>query len=129
MRLHKVLRLVVVLLLASTALDAHHSYADFEDRTVSVGGIIDRIMFVNPHVILTVRTKDSTVYTMTWSAATNLMNHGVGREDLKVGDEVTVSGSPSRKSAELSKITEIRRTRDGWSWSQTRLGAKVVAPL
>ncbi len=110
------LSLVTVLLLAGAIVDAHHSYADFEDRSVSVEGTIQHVLFANPHVVLMVKKDDATVYTMTWASATQLSRQGVGKEELKVGDRVVVSGSPSRKAPELSKIRDVRRTGDGWRW-------------
>jgi tRNA(Ile2) C34 agmatinyltransferase TiaS len=109
---------VVMAVFAGTpAVRAHHSYADFDqDRTVSVGGIIEKISFANPHTVLTLRTKDSTAYTITWAAGRQLSRQGVEANDLKVGDEVIVSGSPNRKAPELSKIREVKRTSDGWTW-------------
>jgi hypothetical protein len=109
---------VAVLVVSGTAfVSAHHSYADFDqDRSVSIEGTIDKVLFANPHVVLTVRMNDSTVYTMTWASATQLNRQGVGRADLKVGDKVIVSGSPSRKSPELSRISEVSRSTDGWRW-------------
>jgi hypothetical protein len=111
--------ITVLILSASTAIRAHHSYADFDqDRTVSIAGTIDKVLFANPHVVLTVKMDDSTLYTMTWASATQLNRQGVGRDDLKIGDKVIVSGSPSRKSAELSRISEVSRSADGWRWSK-----------
>jgi hypothetical protein len=113
-----VLTLVSVLILAGPALvSAHHSYADFDqDRSVSVEGTIASILFANPHVVMMVKKDDSTVYTMTWASATQLTRQGVGRDELKTGDRVIVSGSPSRKGPELSKIRDVRRMSDGWRW-------------
>ncbi len=113
-----VLTLVAVLIFAGTAaVGAHHSYADFDqDRSVSVEGTIESILFANPHVVMMVKKDDSTVYTMTWASATQLTRQGVGRDELKTGDRVIVSGSPSRKGPELSKIRDVRRMSDGWRW-------------
>ena len=106
-----------VVLAGSANTSAHHSYAGFDQhRTVSVGGTIEKIVFGNPHVVLTVRMKDSTVYTVTWMSGSQLTRQGVATDDLRVGDVVVVSGSPSRESAELAKISEVRRLSDGWTW-------------
>lgn len=118
MRIRSLILVVIVLALSGTrAIGAHHSYADFDqERTVSIEGTIDKVLFANPHVVLMVKKDDSTIYTMTWASATQLNRQGVGREDLKVGDKVLVSGSPSRKSPALSKISEVSRSTDGWRW-------------
>lgn len=117
---------VTVLILGGAAgAGAHHSYADFEqDRTVSVEGTIENVLFANPHVVLIVKMDDSMLYTITWASATQLTRQGVARGALKAGDRVIVSGSPSRKAPELSKIRDVRRTSDGWRWrSEGGLGS------
>jgi hypothetical protein len=107
---------VVILLTGSVAV-AHHSYADFDqDRTVSIEGTVEKVLFSNPHVVLTVRTRDAAAYTVTWNAANQLNRQGVPASQLKVGDTVVVSGSPSKVAAELSRISEVRRPSDGWAW-------------
>ena len=81
--------IVAVLILAGTAVGAHHSYADFDqDRSVSVEGTIQSILFANPHVVMMVKKDDSTVYTMTWASATQLTRQG--RSDSVFG-----AGRPS----------------------------------
>ena len=55
-------------------LRAHHSYAQFSDDIISVEGTLEKVMFVNPHVMLTIRAKDASVYTAEWVAAFTLQN-------------------------------------------------------
>ena len=107
--------------LAGGSVLAHHSYADFLlDQTVSVEGEVEELLFVNPHVILKVRAKDSYTYTATWRSAYQLGRTGVISTTLRVGDHVIVSGNPSRDTTAhgISKLTEVRRPADGWRWSQ-----------
>jgi hypothetical protein len=117
-----------VVLVAGANARAHHSYAGFDqDRVVSVEGTIEKIVFGNPHVVLTLRIKDSTAYTVTWTSGTQLSRQGVATDDLRISDVVVVSGSPSRTSPELSKIREVRRLSDGWTWRMTDGRATVAA--
>jgi Family of unknown function (DUF6152) len=60
---------------------AHHSYADFHDHVVSIEGTLEKVVFANPHTILTVRGKDA-VYTGNWRAAFQLNTMGVKPTDL-----------------------------------------------
>jgi len=55
----------VALLAGSVAVGAHHSYAKFSDNITSIEGTLEKVMFANPHVVLTIRTRDSSVYTAT----------------------------------------------------------------
>jgi hypothetical protein len=100
---------------------AHHSYTDFFDYFISVEGTIQRVLYANPHTILTLRTKDGILYTANWRAAYQLSRMGVEATSLKPGDVVVVSGTPSRDLAlrQLARLREVRRPSDGWTW---RLG-------
>ncbi len=108
----------VMVVVGSVAARAHHSYTNFGDDLVSVEGTLEQVMFANPHVTLTIRAKDSSVYKAIWVAAFTLENRGMKATDLKVGDAVVISGTPARdpKARELARIAEVRRLRDGWRW-------------
>ena len=110
--------IVLVALTAPTA-RAHHSYAAFNrEQTVSIEGDLVQVMFVNPHVVLTLRTRDEAVYRAEWQAAFQLQRGGVTVETLRPGDHVIVSGAPARDEALrlVSLLTEVRRPSDGWQW-------------
>ena len=112
-------QLLATLVLGISVVDqayGHHSYADYDDRTVTIEGTLEEVAFGNPHTVLTIRTPDAGVYTATWRTARQLLRDGVTGEHLKSGDVVAVSGNPSRVRADVSKITEVRRLRDGWAW-------------
>jgi hypothetical protein len=103
---------------------AHHSYANFSDNITSIEGTLEKVMFANPHVVLTIRTKDASVYTATWVAAFNLENRGMKATELKIGDVVVVSGTPARDPSvhEISRLEEVRRVSDGWRWLKNDAG-------
>jgi hypothetical protein len=118
---HPILAVALAFLLGSASGRAHHSYADFYDNVVSVEGTLEKVLFANPHTILTVRTKDA-VYTGNWRAAFQLHTMGVNATDLEVGDVIVMSGTPSRVVAahQLARLSEVRRASDGWSWRKDR---------
>jgi hypothetical protein len=120
----------MVILAGSTA-SAHHAYQEFQrDRIVTVEGAITRLEYQNPHVVLTVKTSDSSIYTVVWSAPSNLLRrYGFESTTLKVGDRVVVSGSPHRDASlrTLSLITEVRRPADGKVWSEPRRDTQASA--
>jgi hypothetical protein len=95
---------------------------DFPRREIRMRNTILALAFANPHTILTVRTKDATVDTGNWRAAFQLHTMGVKPTDLKVGDVIVMSGTPSRDAAahQLARLSEVRRMRDGWSWRKGR---------
>ena len=95
-----VIAVVGVMMLAGSSVRAHHGYANFFlDQRVSIEGDIQEVRYANPHVVLTIRTADSTIYTATWRAAYQVERAGVTRTTLKVGDHVIVTGAPPRDPA------------------------------
>ncbi|NOT28480.1 MAG: hypothetical protein HOP16_20555 [Acidobacteria bacterium] len=108
----------VCFLVSTVGTSAHHSYAGFSDHEVSVEGTLEKMMFANPHVTLTIRDKDSAVYTAVWVAAFTLENRGMKPTELKVGDVLVVRGTPARDPAvhDIARLEEVRRVGDGWRW-------------
>ena len=108
-----------LILAGGSAVYAHHGYANFYlDQNRSIEGELESVRFVNPHVVLTIRAADSTMYTATWNAAAQVERDGITRTTLKIGDHLIVTGAPPRDptSRELMPVWEIRRPRDGWRW-------------
>ena len=107
-------------LLAAVTLGAHHSYAAFDrEHPVSVEGDIESMLFVNPHVVVGLKTSDGS-YRVEWGALNQMMRWNITRDTLHVGDHVIVTAAPTHDPAErrLSLVTEIRRPADGWRWSR-----------
>ena len=73
---------------------AHHSYSQFHDHVVSVSGTLEKVVFANPHTMLTVRGETGTVYTGNWRSAFQLQRMGVNSTDLKIGDAVVIAARP-----------------------------------
>ena len=114
---------VAAIVLAGGSALAHHGYSNFfTDRSASIEGDIYQVRYGNPHVVLTIRASDSTLYTATWGPVYQVERDGVTKTTLKIGDHVIVSGAPprDRTSHELMPLWEIRRPRDGWVWKHKR---------
>lgn len=126
------LAILVALCLAAPDVQAHHSHTDFFlDRDTTLEGTIATIHFQNPHVLITVRTAGSTLYTAEWQGAQWLQSHpelvsegrGPVRNDtLKPGDHIVVVGSPPRDATlrTIVNLKEVRRPIDGWRWTCRR---------
>jgi hypothetical protein len=99
---------------------AHHGYENFfRGQRVSIEGVLEEITYANPHVVLKIRTDESTTYTALWEGIHGVERRGgVTRETLKVGDRLVVTGSPNRDPSahELALLREVRRPSDGWRW-------------
>ena len=117
---------LTALLFAATAVSAHHSYAAFDrDHPVSIEGDIARVLYANPHVVMTIRAADGN-YTVEWLSFSQLARWPEAKAtSLNVGDHVIVTARATHDRAEhrLSLVTDIRRPADGWSWSRPLLSA------
>ena len=116
---------LVVLLGAGAS--AHHAHPDFDlSRKVTVTGMLESMVWKNGHVLLTLRTADSTLYSAEWQGANQLYlrygcayNGPVTRDTLKVGDFLVVVGAPPIDPArhELVVLSELSRPSDQWHWN------------
>jgi hypothetical protein len=123
---------VAIVVLLGTAVFAHHSHPDFlTDQDATVEGTIEGIDFKNPHVVMTLRAEDSTVYTIEWKGAYYLRDNvrmvspvegSVESDTLKPGDRIVVVGCPPRDSSrhELVSLKRVERPLDGWLWTCRR---------
>jgi hypothetical protein len=128
-------RFAVALLVGTSiggaTLGAHHGYGGFFDpqqRTVLVDGTLEDLDYANPHVVMTIRTPDSVMYTITWQSPGWLQQAAaVTKTTFHAGDHLIVIGAPSRdaRSREVTRIREVRRPTDGWIW---RSGAPFAPP-
>ena len=105
-------------LAASASLQAHHSTAGVYDpaKEVKVTGALAKLQFVNPHgsIVVTVKNADGTTtdWTFTTGSATALATQGitkVGPNALKIGEEVTVMGTPVRNGSPLAGLRSLTR--------------------
>ena len=112
-----------ILLLAGISAQAHHFPAGFRlDQKLTVEGRLEALRYANPHVVLFIRTADGVLYSAEWQAASWLQFHGhVTLTTLRVGDQLVVTGAPSREpeSHELVRLKEVRRPSDGWTYKVT----------
>ena len=105
-------------LMAGASVQAHHSTAAIYDpaREVRVTGTLAALQFVNPHgsITVTVANDDGTTtdWTFTTGSATALAARGitkVGPNALRIGEELTVTGTPARNGSPLGGLKTITR--------------------
>jgi hypothetical protein len=93
---------VLVVVLSSVRLSAHHSFAaEFDEKKpVTLKGTISKMEWVNPHSWLYIDVKRADGKTEMWAlefgSPNQLYRRGWTRELLPVGAEVTVTGWLSR---------------------------------
>jgi len=112
-----------VLLVAGSLL-AHHSWGGFYDlhQQVILKGKVSKVAFKDPHVILTIETRDSGTWQAEMTSAADLQRRGFSEDTFKIGDFLEIVGSPSRDPEKhvVAAYWEIRRPADGfhWTWQQ-----------
>ena len=110
----------LALFLSCTGLWAHHSYSMFylTDHRVTLTGQVSKVSFANPHVMLTIETKNSGTWQAEWTNVASLTRQGVKPDTVQTGDFLEIEGSPARNpdSRVVSALQVIRRPADGWRW-------------
>lgn len=126
------LRLAIIaitcgLLAVALPIAAHHSFAGtyLEDaEPMTIEGTLASFQVRNPHSFVFVddiklKNKDGKPvrWSIEWGAAGQLAQQGVKTGTLKVGDKVTVTGSPGRNPEDHRlRMRRITRPSDGWTW-------------
>ena len=108
---------------ATTAVQAHHSYAATYDvtRQVKLEGKLVQFVYRNPHSFVHVMAADDKGveqrWAVEWSGTTQLGSAGVNKETLKVGDHVVIVARPSRVPGEYRALMlTLKRPSEGFAW-------------
>ena len=87
---------------------------------MSLEGEIASVAWVNPHILITLKTDDAKTYTVAWFSLGQLTSVGLTTESFQAGDRVVVTGSEHRDPEMLvvTLLTRIRRASGEWIWSK-----------
>ena len=106
---------LAAVLLASAAFpaSAHHSAAPFDmSKKISVSGTVEKWLWANPHSWLYLRAAkpDGTQEIWGFEAGSTgmLARTGWAAADMKPGDKVTVSASPSRDGQRVALLSQVQ---------------------
>jgi hypothetical protein len=110
-RIHSLTAIVVACFVPSLS-NAHHSFAEFDFAvTTELDGEIGSVFWRNPHVRLTLRTRDAEGSEQLWELEAQDVNslgrRGLGADTIKAGDHVKVAGNPSRRTAHSLFVTNV----------------------
>jgi len=105
---------VLVVLVASVAAEAHHSFAAEYDssKPVTVTGTVTRVEWTNPHARFYVDTKEPDGSITHWGfelgSPNLLIRYGFTRDLLKVGSEVTVEGFQAKDATKVANTKTVK---------------------
>ncbi len=106
--------LAAALFMASIALPAaaHHSAAPFDlSKQISMQGTVEKWLWANPHSWLYLRVVKADGAQEVWgfeAGSTGMLARtGWNAADMKPGDKVTVSASPSRDGSHVALLSQV----------------------
>lgn len=102
-----------LLTIAAMPAAAHHSFAAEYDaaKPVTLKGTVTRIEWTNPHARFYVDVKDPDGTVVNWNlelASPNvLVRQGWTRQSLKIGDEISVTGSSAKDGSKMANARNV----------------------
>ena len=105
---------VLAAVLITAQVSAHHSFASEFDinQPFEVSGAVKELVWSNPHARLHIDVEEggeTVTYDFELVSPNSLMRQGWSRNDLKVGDRVTVSGHRARNRPTVGRAVAIVR--------------------
>jgi len=104
--------LILGLILSSPIAQAHHSFAStFTNDIITVEGVVERMSFTNPHVIIYFNVTDENGQQQEWmsegGAATLKRREGWDRNTLAKGDYIQITGNSTRNGSPMVSMEEV----------------------
>jgi hypothetical protein len=106
---------VVCALLLSRPVFPHHGGAAYDqEHPMTLSGTVKGFQFIQPHPLIDLEVKDDQGVTTEWSiemtAPNHLVRYGWNSKKLKTGDQITVSGLPSKNGLKILNLRKISYT-------------------
>ena len=103
---------IAVLLLVAAPIFAHHGTSAYDTtKLTTVKGTVTDFQFNNPHVMISLETKDDKGKIETWTSEANspnvLTRHGWDRDIIKKGDQITIIGNRPKNGAKTLRLQKV----------------------
>jgi hypothetical protein len=104
--------LATALLLVAGPAFAHHGAAGYDsNKLTALKGTVTEFRFQNPHAQIFLDVKDASGKVQNWIleavGIATLSRSGWTKSILKPGDEITVTGNPSKNGAPAMRLTKV----------------------
>jgi hypothetical protein len=110
---------------------AHHSHAMFDvTKEITVTGTVGGVSYTNPHVYLFIEAKNAGGEAEKWavemSHVGNMIDRGVLRDTIKVGDQIVIMMNPAREGKKggnythIVSINGVMNTAEGGNWAAAK---------
>ena len=91
---------------------AHHGTSAYDTtKLTTVKGTVTDFQFNNPHVIISVESKDDKGKVEVWISEANspnvLTRHGWNRDIMKKGDQITIIGNRPKNGAKTMRLQKV----------------------
>jgi Family of unknown function (DUF6152) len=101
-----------VLLMIAAPIFAHHGTSAYDTtKLTTVKGTVTDFQFNNPHVMISVESKDDKSKVELWICEANspnvLTRHGWNRDIIKKGDQITIIGNRPKNGAKTMRLQKV----------------------
>ena len=112
MHFKRLLLLAIVFSQMRATLSAHHSTVAYAQKSIVLkNATITKVIWADPHVVLTFAVKEASGTGTTWSAETgspvSVARVGWNRNSLKTGDAVTIELFPAKNGARVGRLKKV----------------------
>ena len=109
--------LVIVFLMLSGVVSAHHSRAHYGTEESTTTGVVLEYKWRNPHVFVVWEVKDQSGKATQWvgemASVTSMIADGMTKDSLKMGDQITVVAFPSKNTGSTEALIKKITKADG----------------
>ena len=112
--------LALLFIFIAIPVGAHHSFLSIydQDSVSTIEGVVTEVWFENPHSRVYIEVTNADGFRTVWESETYprniLVRRGWNHDDLKVGDEVVLTGRQAKNGSNRMQMLTLVRPSDGW---------------
>jgi len=112
--------LTLLFIVIAIPAEAHHSFLSIydQDSVSTIEGVVTEVWFENPHSRVYIEATNANGSRTVWESETYprniLVRRGWNHDDLKVGDEVVLTGRKAKNGSNRMQMLTLVRPSDGW---------------